>query len=116
MKELKASELRIGNYVYSPLDKKDVQVDGYDIFMMENNHFREKEFEPIELTEEWLIKMGFQKTKLEYWDQNIYRKDMFILDESFRMMDIDITVNFKTVHHLQNAFFALTGEELTIKN
>lgn len=66
---------------------------------------------PIPLTNEWLLRFGFEhNTKYEYY---FYNK--FILDNGFILMDIDINVEVKTVHQLQNLFFSLTGEELTLK-
>ena len=73
--------------------------------------------EPIPLTEEWLLKLGFKKTE---WDNfNSYRlmignNDYTIVlysDGNCEVGDI-ITCKIEYVHQLQNLYFALTGEEL----
>ncbi len=80
--------------------------------------------EPIPLTEEWLLKFGFEKR--EHFGQQNFFKEKFMIEEalsrvfdnglSFRII-IDSqnsvhTANIKYVHQLQNLYFALTGNEL----
>jgi len=81
---------------------------------------------PIPLTEEWLVKFGFnQKTYFdtdgcEYYEfkngsfkiYNSEYSEEFHVD--FNVSD-GCSVHVKTVHQLQNLYFALTGEELTLK-
>ena len=72
---------------------------------------------PIPLTEEWLIKFGFEESevfvKVFLLNQipigygYAYRKGWQIMPEG---------IEIKHVHQLQNLYFALTGEELTIKD
>ncbi len=66
--------------------------------------------EPIPLTEEWLVKFGF-----EGWDKGDYT--MNLSNANFYKLPIwqPLAKNIKHVHQLQNLYFALTGEELTIK-
>jgi hypothetical protein len=84
---------------------------------------------PIELAEEWLIKLGFTKSsyeagyvlgeedkKSEKCDEYSLSKlsimdwgNGFILSNSF---SFDLRVEIKSVHQLQNLIFALTGKEL----
>ena len=76
---------------------------------------------PIPLTEEWLLKFGFEKLtdKSRGFNSNSYTYTKGI---SFivHLNDKLLSVNFwqgnekKYVHEIQNLFFALTGEELTI--
>lgn len=70
-------------------------------------------FNPIPLTEEWLIKFGFEQSKvilhIRYSKKNISlitRTDSNVI----YFQDLKIT----SVHQLQNLYFALCGEELTI--
>ena len=73
--------------------------------------------EPIPLTEEWLVKFGFEED-----GEQDYR--FYLLDESIAY-DIDdkcIRISgswewakIHHVHQLQNLYFALTGVELEIK-
>lgn len=99
---------------------------------------REDEIEPIPLTEEWLNKFGFNLsgwTKysiecvgisgLKSQTYNIVVKQnstYFIVNgsEYSFVQKVGIINNFisgetKHVHQLQNLYFALTGEELTMK-
>lgn len=97
------------------------------------------EFKPIQLTEEWLLKFGFvkennrQSTKhSEYFSKEIYDckysfsfayfRDDWGFYHSYTDAPNDndnnkydfISCGIKYVHQLQNLYFALTGEELTI--
>ena len=103
---MKASELRIGNSIMQ--DGDFVFVTWWRLELIENNKI---EYKPIPLTEEWLFKFGFEKAY-----ETCYQYKDFILNDKFIMMDIDITIQLKYVHQLQNLYHALTGEELTIKD
>ena len=96
---MEEKELRIGNYVNieGEIFKVDLQELYYNSSLMT----------PVPLTEEWLIKFGFEKAY-----ETCYQYKDFILNDKFIMMDIDITIQLKHVHQLQNLYFALTGEEL----
>ena len=111
---MKANELRIGNIVYannvgthpsnSYLESHTI-ADGKDI---ENAMW----YFPILLTEEWLLKFGFKRKHFEcdlrqWWYNGFYVSDLNGLYAR--------NVLLKYVHQLQNLYFALTGEELTIK-
>lgn len=90
---------------------------------------------PIELTEEWLLKCGFQKKKDWSIHPNIrnYRYMLFLNNFILRydsrgygdnskpcfeftfpnpIPEIYSVVKVKYIHQLQNLYFALTGEEL----
>jgi uncharacterized protein YukJ len=75
---------------------------------------------PIPITEEWLLKFGFTriKSKTTYCDDgfiDVWNKDGFLLDDKGVL--IEYTENFVRiyyVHQLQNLYFALQGEELSI--
>jgi hypothetical protein len=107
---MKASELRIGNYVF-----KDGEIFSIQILHISHTNIG---IEPIPLTEDWLLRFGFDK-KIVDAEQNFYQVN--------EMVDIDDKVYWKFyrnneglsklqyVHQLQNLYFALTGEELTIK-
>ena len=103
---MKASELRIGNSIMQ--DGDFVFVTWWRLELMEKNKL---EYKPIPLTEEWLFKFGFEKAY-----ETCYQYKDFILNDKFIMMDIDITIQLKYVHQLQNLYHSLTDEELTIKD
>lgn len=123
-------ELRIGNWIKSPIESGgtiarvihiNTDKDGY-------NHFLDH-CTPIPLTEEWLLKFGFKKTKYEYKDEcpdlNYFikgdfkifimasnkdvMKDIFMPAYSMQVFDhLELT----SIHQLQNLYFALTNKEL----
>jgi hypothetical protein len=118
---MKASELRIGNFVKSidieyVVSQIDVHgnikgVEGDTSFNLD------KTTEPIPLTSEWLLKFGFKEYKGYYIE-----KEYGIISFYFNHLDeltcevYDWTFrNIKYVHQLQNLYFGLTGEELIIK-
>ncbi|WP_185246654.1 hypothetical protein [Chryseobacterium bernardetii] len=77
---------------------------------------------PIELTEQWLIKFGFEDKYLTI-DKKISSDFTMSLipdkEDGYYFMPHAILkwgVDLKYVHQLQNLYFALTGEELKIKN
>jgi len=138
---IKANELRLGNFI-STIDNKIIctSVKGFFGFPVNtgivnhNNDINDFEYlKPIPLTEEWLIKFGFSlmtdttpynyrihKNKsfcyirygefgtFEYGFEKLFKgfNGLFIANKFVRVI--------KYVHDLQNLYFALTGEELTI--
>jgi hypothetical protein len=70
---------------------------------------------PILLTEEWLLKFGFEQGRNE-WSKDGECFEWFSDGYYFTAGDgCKIGLVIKYVHQLQNIYFALTGEELTIK-
>ena len=107
---MKANELRIGNYV-NWIDGKIQEITGKDIHWKEKNDNTELspfDFAPIPLTEEWLLKFGFRESNKYLFKYKLglkKRGDNYFYDN----------ISIKHVHQLQNLYFALTGEELTLK-
>ena len=125
---MKASELRIGNYLdfdgricfIEAIDKQGVEVKFLD--NGEEEWIDLFQFSPIQITEEWALKFGFEKKNNEVFIfhnlllLNIWNKEceIYLGDRTFVMWmvwDLDII----QIHQLQNLYFALTGEELEIK-
>lgn len=110
---MKATELRFGVWVtdtYANGERYETQV---TIKQLEYPH----NCEGIPLSEEWLLKSGFEQYTPSYFQ----RGDISV-DGSFRDYVLVIIGNaesfkikIKYVHQLQNLYFALIGEELTIK-
>lgn len=120
---MKAEELRIGNGVHYK---------GVNFVVLTSDDFKQLEsdielgiIKPIHLTEEWLLKFGFEYSEarekisngFEEWNKgSIYLGDYnnkhYIL-EALDQGGIDVEVKY--VHQLQNLYFALTGEELKNK-
>lgn len=106
---MKANELRIGNYI----------LDNLGGILKIKSISTESDFshiKPIQLTEEWLLKFGFE------WKNFAMRNGRISIRNSDNKYHIHltneaastITIQIKYVHQLQNLYFALTGEELTI--
>mgnify|MGYP000899231752 CR=1 FL=1 len=135
---MKANELRIGNYAIfgnnaNSTTEEIVAINNTDWFGEGKKYWLEtknlegellNDFQPIPLTEEWLLKLGFERT---YNSQFRLKYD---LPCDFIGFDISKTeeksmegfryfghyIKIKYVHQLQNLYFALTGQELTINN
>jgi hypothetical protein len=124
---MEQNELRIGNYLEMNTNpcivvellrfgaKRFKYVNGTEIFT--DTH---KELRPIKLTEQWLLKFGFEKTETKYY----YEKQL-LFEVHFRNGHLVICrnglidsmfISIKSVHQLQNLYFALTGEELIFTN
>lgn len=144
---MRLEELRLGNwlnhkddwsYRQSEQDFKEFnfQWDDLDWFALVECRLNLDNFEPIPLTEEWLIKFGFEKVIYDT-DETGYGTDyeldikgvgcisysddfscaLFGSKESSKneLGFLPNWDNCKHVHSLQNLYFALVGEELKIK-
>jgi hypothetical protein len=119
---MKANELRIGNLV-SRLDLGNGSVRFETVLGIGEKVITTgslkvvcnyEDLTPIPLTEEWLIEFGFKcksygygKDEWKQWKFNGYSLNGFTCIMS--------GVELKHVNQLQNLYFALTSEELTIK-
>lgn len=88
-------------------------------------------FEPIPITEEWLIKLGFVKHGKEYIISTEFVERYFFISAYYRYETGSIVDGWeygcynkkvphhismgKYIHQLQNLYFSLTGEELELK-
>jgi hypothetical protein len=105
---MKNTEIRIGNYVY----RNDilVTVDEQTFWDMKNNP---EQYNPVPLTEEWLFKFDFSQLS-----SNIYSKGFFevhFVVDSFYFRSYNV-VKVKSVHELQNAYFAQNKLDLKLKS
>lgn len=114
---MKAEELRIGNLVaHEPTidDWENIIVKCGTIVKCE---ISPDSFEPILLTEEWLERFGFEEVIVEgypiYISRNGFTVEYYSDESIFLILNFEVKVKY--VHQLQNLYFALTGEELTIK-
>lgn len=130
---MKASELRIGNYINRP-DLGDSHIRTESVLAIYERVktsgpiktiFDFEDITPIPLTEDWLLKFGCKKNEDtdNFWNQE---KDFSVEVEYVRsdngvqpLFYYNLSINRKKhlvyVHQLQNLYFALTGEELTLK-
>lgn len=111
---MKASELRIGNYVYDTLGKVNkIDLEAITYIVKEPHN----QVKPIPLTEEWLLKFGFEIGYNQKKMLDVYCKDFGLLIERSNSNNFYYKkVNIHSVHQLQNLYFALTGIELTFKS
>lgn len=136
---MKANELRIGNLVKATVinDGKILSVNEiindngrYILYFNQKAGDFLKDCEPIPLTEEWLLKFGFNQCFNEYhmlFSDNIFSLDIVIENDVYYPVICSMPKNIflseqrirlhsiQYVHQLQNLYFALTGEELTLK-
>lgn len=131
---MKSNELRIGNFIDLKVNVPNVGVQYYSggvvTALRENdlyaNGIRLPSYfnaEPILLTEEWLLKFGFEETR-SLWNNGMgYPVHYDLENKNLRMAYGShggtvfpvVAFNVKFVHQLQNLYFALTGTELEIK-
>jgi len=117
---MKANELRIGNKVsfegsivtVNTIADDEVTFSDYASL----DYPQIEDISGIELTEEWLVKFGFKKgCKYSNDGYTFPCGDFFFYDNLFDVLEgcggrcISVV---KSVHSLQNLYFALTGEEL----
>jgi hypothetical protein len=108
---MEAKELRIGNWFKEYDEFRQVT---YNTIRYLNNN-EDESYNPIPLTEEILLKAGFERNGEEF----IYYERYYTIGigELFNVAYVGsdkVTVDCKHVHQLQNLYFALTGEELEI--
>ncbi len=145
---IQAKDFRIGNIIYMidgfNKDLREHTLDGYDIYELDSSETLDYVCEGIPLTEEWLLKFGFEKEKITKWNGNgfdyqpkhswtertpyshknnvEYRIEKWTYDngltfenqDSFVFHD-DTLIKCDFVHQLQNLYFALTNQELKLK-
>lgn len=108
---MKATELRVGNWYRfdGPTPNQFEQIEAQDIVELQDDPC-EDAFKPIPITEEWLVKFGFEKRESIWTLNEICISSWF----SFRYSEDPLKVQeIDFVHQLQNLYFALTGKELT---
>ena len=110
---MKASELRIGNLINNGIS--DVEISAKHILGINNRDY--ETVRPILITNEWLVKFGFEKKNIINENHYKINSDLtYIIDYNFlTFRGYILKDHIKHVHQLQNLYFALTGEELEIK-
>lgn len=125
---MKAKELRIGNYVNYL--GKEIKCGVNTIYAISKITQPSVMYLPIPLTEEWLLKFGFELNEdlgdMKYYQMPNKKRGFGVCFDheeiSFYLFNIKGIVNliygesfFEYVHYFQNLYFSLTNEELTFK-
>ena len=115
---IKANEFRIGNLFILP--NGDIGKISYHEIRLMVVAIEKPDYQPIPLTEEWLLKFGFEWS-IQHQAHYLNGFD-FVIDictDYSRVIKYkrggEVMTRIQHVHQLQNLYFALTGEELTIK-
>ena len=129
---MKTTELRIGNFIQDQFDDI-ITVDGLDdmdVYSSDCGDIPVHAVQPIPLTEQWLLDFGFEETIEESFIKEFDGATLiiFIINgvaeliykhySSHSENEIDNAVcllSVEYVHQLQNLYFALTQEELILK-
>ena len=115
---MKITELRIGNLFIEENSKEIIEVIGLEknrvvfsgIFLYKWQAI------PIPLTEEWLVKFGFEEKGSFYRIKGSRFVEIISHCEGLDVCSQSILLShIKHVHQLQNLYYALTNEHLTIK-
>jgi hypothetical protein len=119
---IKPNDLRIGNLLEYYINEEGIEweasaLDWQDLrWCTEANENFNKVHRGIPLTEDWLVKLGFVKYGVMFHLPPLTiifnsEKKQFIV---YIGLDESTSYYPKFVHQLQNLYFALTGEELTV--
>ncbi len=111
---MKANELRIGNWVKHNVSGNFFQFTSYnfnDLCIVLSSNPPKDLIEPIPLTDEWLVKFGFDKRF------DVYQNHLLLFNSELKNWSWSgiYIREIKYVHELQNLYFILTGEELELK-
>ena len=128
---MEAKELRVGNYIWrtnkNTKEKVLIQLTASCVLDISSNKERSSfVYEPVELTKERLVSFGFYYGESEehgYLWIKLKMGELYVRPSYLGGFywgfdynnELDNQNNIKHVHQLQNLYFALTNEELTIK-
>ena len=120
-----ANELRIGNIIKGIGVNIEWVVEGFegDCIYSDDGWRYLSYFEPIPLTEDWLLRFGFLRDTKYDFELKVNGVLFYGMCDNSQPINTGIcilnlpesNINIKHVHQLQNLYFALTGEELTLK-
>lgn len=137
---LKASELRIGNWI-ADRGLKEWQIDHWETMnkvsakpntmmcggiLMETHPLTEyiDYLKPIHISEKWLLKFGYSIDESNSAGKVfLFIKEVGFVNDDLKIIYFSKTGKFmrrsleiKSVHQLQNSYFALVGEELVLQD
>ena len=121
---IKVKELRIGNFIKTELGIFPIKTIAFSEFMVSGVDGRAlwaTNVEPIELNEEWLLKLGFTKGT-DLWGERAEYEYLFSEGKGVTVSDTNeiymgcFSQTIKYVHQLQNLIFAMSGVELQLSS
>ena len=117
---MEARELRIENLV-SFYGKRNFPITGISVKTVRHKALIccVSDLEPIPLTVEWLVNFGFEVEEDYYVSVLSYdfgEIKIYPSPNGFFFIEGVIQKHIKSVHELQNLYFALTGDELEFTN
>lgn len=129
MTKISAGELRIGNIVSLPVMNNDPDFQFEEKICLDLGYYPVKiglsqltdalsygddwAGRPTPLTEDWLLRAGFyvDGPRLVLTNDIWWHRDFEVL-----YLGSETLKHIQSVHHLQNLYFALTGQELVFQN
>ena len=111
---INAKELRIGNLLQCAGSDNYFEVTADDLQFIDSGSSKAK---PIPLTEDWLLKFGFQQKCVSQTPYCLNGFSIYPNDNNkhcilyYKSVEI---IELKSVHQLQNLYFGLTGTELEL--
>lgn len=119
---IQAKELRIGNILKDKLTGALLRVDELTIegkivtYVIDRSKYplpKGWQITPVEISEEILLKCGFEK-KVNYVKGMTIKDGIAFFDDNEFGHDKEDEIECKHLHQLQNLYYSLTGQELTI--
>ena len=128
---MNAKEFRIGNLInYRIVDKFDErkewlevsEIDYDDLRIIEKKHLMNQDYQPIEITEEWLLKLNFEIIYKSNFTLRLDHKENYKFGAGWNLVNGHFHIRYigeqfthiKYVHQLQNLYFAITELELSL--
>jgi hypothetical protein len=132
---IQPNELRIGNKIKGNVVYKGEAKtferfnDGFSVVFFSDGSIHGigeflKDCEPIPLTEDWLLKFGFENITKDWYTDKCYRMtaektgttfDYWLTEQAIYRNEETLLTCAYYVHHLQNLIYALTGKDLEMK-
>jgi len=120
-RKMKASDLRIGNFVKHKQGQEIIEKVDESWLVSEMTRLIEQTYEPIPITEEWLLKFGFKAIvgkKLWFTIPMTKGIQLDYDNGTFHLSGHGIHITFiasiQHVHTLQNFYFENTAKELRL--
>lgn len=136
--EIKATELRVGNYVHDEDERlcvvRKISTNSFQALLI-NGYNTTLSFKPIPITEQRLLEFGFEKVEkyknildeiefVKYSERPFHHiyiryfgRDITVFNHSeCNANEIQFISYCESIHQLQNLYHALTGQELTKKD